>query len=151
MCCPIHGIYLWVCMYVCMYAFMALVQHYVVHVYMYLPVCMYLKLIAFELAAKFSRRRENSVQPTFVQREKRNFQTAQNGVFPSIAIFAGQLRRNQLYMYLPVCMYVCHLRNIHYNKHTYEYACMYLYICVYVLELHVCTLGMLMCRHKHFV
>ncbi len=35
---------------------------------------------------------------TFVQREKRNFQTAQNGVFPSVAIFAGQLKRNQLYM-----------------------------------------------------
>ncbi len=33
---------------------------------------------------------------TFVQRKKRNFQTAQNGVFPSIAIFAGQLKRNQL-------------------------------------------------------
>jgi hypothetical protein len=33
----------------------------------------------------------------FVQREKRNFQTAQNGGFPSIAIFAGQLERNQLY------------------------------------------------------
>ncbi len=34
---------------------------------------------------------------TFVQREKRKFQTAQNGVFPSVAIFAGQLKRNQLY------------------------------------------------------
>jgi hypothetical protein len=33
-----------------------------------------------------------------VQREKRNFQTAQNGGFPSIVIFAGQLKRNQLYM-----------------------------------------------------
>jgi hypothetical protein len=36
---------------------------------------------------------------TFVQREKcSNFQTAQNGGFPSVAIFAGQLKRNQLYM-----------------------------------------------------
>jgi hypothetical protein len=49
--------------------------------------------IAFELAAKFSRRGENPVP----QREKRNFQTAQNGVFPSVAILAGQLKRNQLY------------------------------------------------------
>ncbi len=34
---------------------------------------------------------------TFVQRRKRNFQTDHNGVFPSVAIFAGQLKRNQLY------------------------------------------------------
>jgi hypothetical protein len=37
---------------------------------------------------------------TFVQRGKRNFQTAQNGVFPSVAIFAGQLKRNQLYIHM---------------------------------------------------
>ncbi len=37
-----------------------------------------------------------SLSTTFVQREKRNFQTAQNGVLPSVAIFAGQLKRNQL-------------------------------------------------------
>jgi hypothetical protein len=53
--------------------------------------CINIKLIAFELAAKFVSR-----STTFVQREKRNFQTAQNGVFPSAAIFAGQLKRNQL-------------------------------------------------------
>ncbi len=33
-----------------------------------------------------------------MQRGKRNFQTAQNGVFHSVAIFAGQLKRNQLYL-----------------------------------------------------
>ncbi len=43
---------------------------------------------------------------TFVQREKRNFQTAQNGVFPSVAIFAGQLKRNQLYACIVVVMLV---------------------------------------------
>ncbi len=43
--------------------------------------------------------RGNSRSTTFVQREKRNFQTAQNGGFPSVAIFAGQLKRNQLYSY----------------------------------------------------
>jgi hypothetical protein len=34
---------------------------------------------------------------TLVQREKHNFQTVQNWGFPSVAIFAGQLKRNQLY------------------------------------------------------
>jgi hypothetical protein len=37
---------------------------------------------------------------TFVQREKRSFQKARNGVFPSVAIFAGQLKRSQLYIYM---------------------------------------------------
>jgi hypothetical protein len=56
-----------------------------------------LKLFAFELAAKFSRQRGKSRSTTFVQRVKRNFETAHNGVFPSNAIFAGQLKHNQLY------------------------------------------------------
>ncbi len=61
---------------------------------------------------------------TFVQREKRNFQTAQNGVFPSVAIFAGQLKRNQLYTLKTKCaifddeylnyMYICT-----HTKHAY--------------------------------
>ncbi len=41
--------------------------------------------------------RGKSRSTTFVQRVNRNFQTAHNGVFPSFAIFAGQLKRNQLY------------------------------------------------------
>ncbi len=55
-----------------------------------------IKLIAFELAAKFSRRAKNPVQPHLCN-AKNAIQTAQNGVFPSVAIFAGQLKRNQLY------------------------------------------------------
>jgi hypothetical protein len=53
----------------------------------------WLKLIEFELV----KARGKSRSTTFVQREKRNFQTAQNGVFPLVAIFAGQLKCNQLY------------------------------------------------------
>jgi hypothetical protein len=59
----------------------------------------WLKLFAFELAAKFSKQGENLVPSTFVQRVKRNFQTAHNGGFPSLAIFASQLKRNQLHMH----------------------------------------------------
>ena len=61
-------------------------------IYLYLCV----KLFAFELAAKILQARGNPRSTTFVQRVKRNFQTAQNGVSPSLAIFAGQLKRNQL-------------------------------------------------------
>jgi hypothetical protein len=51
-------------------------------------ICMYsIKLFAFELATKFSRRGQTR-STTFVQHEKRNFQTTQNGGFPSLAIFA---------------------------------------------------------------
>ncbi len=56
------------------------------------------KLIAFELAAKVLEARGKSRSTTFVQRVKRNFQSAHNGVFPPLAIFAGQLKRNQLYV-----------------------------------------------------
>ncbi len=58
----------------------------------------WLKLIAFELAAKILEARGKSRSTTFVQRVKRNFQSAHNGVFPPLAIFAGQLKRNQLYV-----------------------------------------------------
>jgi hypothetical protein len=80
------------CICVCMYA----------RVYRYNRVCMSgvgftLKLIAFELAAKFSRRRENPVQPRSHNAKDAIFKRAQKGVFPSVAIFAGQLKRTQLY------------------------------------------------------
>ncbi len=59
--------------------------------------CAYIKLFAFELARQILEVGRKSRSTTFVQRVKRNFQTAQKGVFPSLAIFAGQLKRNQLY------------------------------------------------------
>jgi hypothetical protein len=42
--------------------------------------------------------RKKSRSTTFVQRVKRNFQTAHNGGFPALAIFAGQLKSDQLYL-----------------------------------------------------
>ncbi len=80
-----------------------------------------------------------------MQRVKRNFQTANNGVFPSLAIFAGQLKRNQLYSrhsvvdakipslkrahtYTKTCTYHqngCRLRGSIFKAriHTHTYAC----------------------------
>ncbi len=52
-----------------------------------------------EAGRKILEARGKSRSTTFVQREKRKFQTAQNGGFPSVAIFAGQLKRNQLYVH----------------------------------------------------
>ncbi len=59
----------------------------------------------------------NSRSTTFVQRGKRNFQTAQNGIFPSIAIFAGQLKRNQLYMHAHLPSRILSPK----RSHTYTY------------------------------
>jgi hypothetical protein len=42
------------------------------------------------LGRKFLEAKGKSRSTTFMQCEKRNFQTAQNGVFPSVAITAGQ-------------------------------------------------------------
>jgi hypothetical protein len=98
---------------------------------------------------------------TFVQRVKRNFQTAHNGVFPSLAIFAGQLKRNQLYtrytcirtcrqswlnLHLPlpvsksssfhpmyVCMYVCMLICMYGHVHCSEAV-----VCTHAACMHVC-------------
>jgi hypothetical protein len=64
--------------------------------------CPCVKLIAFELAAKFSRRGENPLQPSLCNTKNAIFITAQNGVFPSVAIFAGQLKCNQLHY---ICVY----------------------------------------------
>ncbi len=78
---------------------------------------------------------------TFVQREKRNFQTAQNGVFPSVAIFAGQLKRNQLYMFTfaadagtSFCEYV--------HVHTCNVCvCVYKYTSQIIWQIAVCVKG----------
>ncbi len=112
----------------------------------------YIKLIAFELAAKFSRRRQIPLRPRLSritrtcpcpnvpktktlplhQREKRNFQTAQNGVLPSVAIFAGQLKRNQLYVHNSG--YGTHEKQQCSANHTYIHACMHacMHIHIYV-------------------
>jgi hypothetical protein len=63
---------------------------------------------------------------TFVQREKCNFQTAQNGVFDSVAIFAGQLKRNQLYEQTHSVL--------HAYIHIRIHACIYAYIHIYRLR-----------------
>jgi hypothetical protein len=57
-----------------------------------------IKLLAFELAAKFSRQGEDPVQPRLCNAKNAIFKRLKNGVFPSLAIFAGQLKRNLLYM-----------------------------------------------------
>jgi hypothetical protein len=58
------------------------------------------KLFAFELAAKFSKRRENPVQPRLSNALNAIFKRLSTGfsVFPSVAIFAGQRKRSQLYI-----------------------------------------------------
>jgi hypothetical protein len=72
-----------------------------------LAVCQYLKYLSncctskadcVRVGRKILEAKGKSRSTTFVQREKRNFQTAQNGVLPSVAIFAGQPKRNQLYI-----------------------------------------------------
>ncbi len=97
-----------------------------------------LNLIAFELAAKFSRRRENPVQPRLCNAKNAIFKTAQNGGFPSVAIFAGQLEHNKLYAYAALTRYAC----AGLGKMEYTTACMCMYVvriyeCIYVC-MHAC-------------
>ncbi len=100
--------YLYIRLYVCMHArIYAYTWIYRKHAYTYAHIYMYIKLIALhkadcDLAAKFSRRRENPVQPRLCNAKNAIFKRQKNGVFPSVAIFAGQLKRNQLYVYAHV-------------------------------------------------
>jgi hypothetical protein len=123
--------YTWACVSVCVY----------IYIYTYIHVrIMYVKLHKRRLyvdclclhkadcvwvGCKILEAKGKSRSTTFVQRGKRNFQTAQNGVSPSVAIFAGQLKRNQLYMTYThyggglSFVWVCICAKIHVDTHAW--------------------------------
>ncbi len=98
---------MYVCMYVRMYVFLWLWTDTSADKASYVCMCVCIedwnwywcsddKADCVSVGRKIVEARGKSRSTTFVQRVNRNFQTAHNGVFPSFAIFAGQLKRNQL-------------------------------------------------------
>jgi hypothetical protein len=124
-----------VCIYVSMYLCMD-VNVYASSIYSWV-----LKLIAFELAAKFSRRRENPVQPRVCNAKNAIFKRSKRGV-----PFGRDLRRptqtqSALCMYVETtymisslfCVYIC-IISMHAWKYTGRYVCILMYVCM-----HACT------------
>ncbi len=78
------------------------------------------KLFSFELAAKFSRQGGNPVQPRFCNAKNAIFKRFKTGVSLRSPSFSSQLKRNQFY----VCVYVC--------IRVYMCVCMCIYVYMYV-------------------